>query len=109
MRVLTPVTRPAKMGLLAEGPAVSTVMDLPSFVSYPTFQKQARGENYSIRNNFTKNIIYYCALRIGLPVIPPDTWALQVTSCALGLPLTSDHGRQRVNCQLPKLSHYPRG
>lgn len=109
VRVLTPVTRPVKMGLLAEGPAVSTLMDLPSFVSSPSFQKQTRGENYSIRHNFTKNTIHYCALCIGLPVIPPETRRLQVTSLRSGSALTSDHGREKVNCQLLTLSHHPRG
>lgn len=81
------------MGLLAEGPAASAVMDLSPFVSYPSFHSSIRWELFNQAQLYKK---YYLLLYllIGLFSITPETQMLQVTSCALGLELTSDGGRQ---------------
>lgn len=79
------------------------VMDLPPFVSNPSFHSSMRWELFNQAQLYKE---YY--LLLYLLVCPQLLQTLQVTSCALGMELTLDSGRQSSNCQVTKVSHRPR-
>lgn len=84
-------------------------LDLLPFVRNPSFFCSSMGWKLFNRAKLYKEYYSLLYFTYWFALIIPETRMLQVTSCALGLELTSHSGRQRTNCQFIKLSHHLRG
>lgn len=104
VRVLIPVTHPRGSNEATGWRSSSLpVMDLHPFVSNSFFHSSMKWELFNQTQLYKE---YY--LLLYLLVCHQLFQILQVTSCALGMELTSDNRRQNSNCQVKKLSHHPR-